>query len=71
MGETREERILQFHEENAAPVLALREGAMLRVEDGSAELVGIAGGRLFRRGLPPAEVAVGSRLESLWTIGSR
>jgi len=68
MGETREERILQFHEENAAPVLALREGAMLRVEDGVAELAGIAGGRLFRKGLPPAEVAVGSRLESLWTI---
>jgi len=41
---------------------------MLRVEDGAGELAGIAGGRLFRSGIPPAEVAVGSRLESLWTI---
>ena len=32
MGETREERILQFLEENDTPVVGLREGAMIRVE---------------------------------------
>jgi dipeptidase E len=48
MGETREERIAQFHEENEEPVVGLREGAILRVEDGSVTLRGIARMRLFR-----------------------
>ena len=34
MGETREERMLQFLEENETPVVGLREGAMIRIEDG-------------------------------------
>lgn len=55
MGETQEERILQFHEENASPVAGLREGAMLRVEGASVVLKGAAGARLFRKGAPPVE----------------
>jgi dipeptidase E len=55
MGETQEERILQFHEENAPPVAGLREGAMLRIEEGSIKLAGIAGARIFRRGCAPSE----------------
>ncbi len=31
-GETREERIAQFHEENEEAVVGLREGAILRIE---------------------------------------
>src|SRR4051794_28719050 len=50
MGETREERIAQFLEENDTPVIGLREGAMLRVEAGRTRLLGTAGARLFRRG---------------------
>ena len=37
-GETREERIIQFLEENETPVIGLREGAMLRIEDGKTLL---------------------------------
>jgi dipeptidase E len=55
MGETQEERILQFLEENDAPVAGLREGAMLRIDDGAITLEGRAGARLFRRGAAPVE----------------
>ena len=58
-GETREERILQFHEENATPVIGLREPAMLRIVDAEVTLVGTTTARLFRRGQPPVEVEPG------------
>jgi dipeptidase E len=57
MGETQEERILQFLEENEAPVVGLREGAMVRMEKDSVTLKGSAGARLFRRGEKPVEVS--------------
>ena len=56
MGETRETRIREFHEENATPVVGLREGAILRVEGESILLKGLAGARIFRRGAEPIEV---------------
>lgn len=62
-GETREERLREFHEENATPVLGLREGTMLRVDDGTFTLVGMKNARVFRRGQEPYEVAPGSRIE--------
>lgn len=62
MGETREERIAQFHEENDTPVLGLLEGAMVRVEDGVATLIGTAGARLFRKGAQPVELPVGTSI---------
>ena len=65
MGETREERIVQFLEENETPVVGLREGAMLRVENGACELRGSSGARLFRRGKQPVEIVPGSRLDDL------
>lgn len=60
LGETREERIQQFHEENDTPVIGLREGAMVHVEEGIATLWGNAGARLFLKGSPPAEVTHGA-----------
>ncbi|HUP59336.1 MAG TPA: dipeptidase PepE [Thermoanaerobaculia bacterium] len=57
-GETREQRILEFLEENDATVVGLREGSMLRVEDGVATLVGLQPARVFRRGRDPEEVDV-------------
>jgi len=65
MGETRETRIREFHEENEAPVVGLREGAILRVDDGAVTLQGIAGARIFRRGKEPVEV---SPVASLQTV---
>jgi dipeptidase E len=65
MGETREERIRQFHEENAAPVVGLREGTMLRIEADAVRLLGVAPARIFRRGRDPLEVPPGTFLEEI------
>jgi dipeptidase E len=65
MGETREERILQFLEENDKIVVGLREGSMLRIEGDSVRLLGAAGARIFRRGHPPLEAHPGEALDIL------
>jgi dipeptidase E len=65
MGETQEERIVQFLEENATPVVGLREGAMLRVERGDTVLKGVSGARIFRRGHEPVETEPGTTLNYL------
>jgi dipeptidase E len=65
MGETREERILQFQEENETPVVGMREGAWIRVENGRAMLGGENGARIFRRGVTPLEVSSGSDITKL------
>ncbi|MFJ8884269.1 dipeptidase PepE [Streptomyces sp. NPDC102402] len=59
-GETREERLTEFLEENDVPVLGLREGSWLRVRDGGASVQGARPARLFGRGVPPRELAAGS-----------
>ena len=47
-GETREERLTQFLEENDVPVLAMHEGTWLRVDGGTMRLSGAeAGARFF------------------------
>ncbi len=63
-AETREQRLLEFLEENATPVVALRESAWLRVEGGEVLLQG-AGARLYRRNEPPVEYPSPSRLDHL------
>jgi len=68
MGETQEQRILQFLEENEAPVIGLREGGILRVESGSITLKGCAGARVFRRKEQPVEVPTGAKLDSLLAV---
>ena len=65
MGETREERIIQFLEENDTPVVGLREGAMLRIENGAIILRGSSGARIFRKGLEPVETSPGAELKTL------
>ena len=65
MGETQEERIRQFHEENDAPVVGLREGSMLIVKDGGVTLTGRTAARLFRKGQDPVEIQPGGCLDTL------
>jgi len=65
MGETQEERILQFLEENATPVVGLREGSFIRQMGSIAELKGPHMARVFRRDFPPVEVGPGTDLIKL------
>ena len=65
MGETREKRILEFLEENDTPVVGLREGAIVRCENGATVLKGSTGARIFRRGQEPIETLPGDQLDEL------
>lgn len=65
MGETRELRIREFHEENEPPVVGLREGTMLKVEGDTVTLQGGAAARVFRRGRDAEEHPPGARLDFL------
>lgn len=64
-GETRQQRIDQFHELDPAPVLGLREGAMLLLMGNDLELRGPTGAKLFRKGIEPEEFAPGADLSFL------
>lgn len=63
-GETREDRIREYLEENETPVVGIREGSMIRVDDGVSTLVGSKPARVFERGKEPYEVEVGAALLS-------
>lgn len=65
MGETREVRINQFHEDNETPVVGLREGCLIRLEGGVHVLKGRTSARVFRRGFEPVEVEPGSTIDDL------
>ena len=64
-GETRDVRLTEFHEMNDVPILALREGSILRVEGARATVVGAAGARLFHRGKTPVDLDVGADVSKL------
>jgi dipeptidase E len=59
-GETRAQRLIEYLEENDTPVVAIREGSALRVDDGVVTLAGDRPARIFRRGQEPEEVPTGS-----------
>jgi dipeptidase E len=63
-GETRDERIREFHEENETPVVGLWEGGLLRCEAGRVLLTGSAA-RVFRRGRPAVDGVAGDDLARL------
>lgn len=63
-GETRDERLREFHEMNAAPVVGLWEAGALWCEGGEVRLNG-APARVFRKGLPAVDVAPPAALHEL------
>ena len=65
MGETQEDRIVEFLEENDTPVAGLREGAMARIENGVTTLKGVNGARIFRSNEAPVEMQTGMQLDEL------
>ncbi|OUQ52262.1 dipeptidase E [Alistipes sp. An116] len=65
-GETREQRILEYIEANPRRwVVGLREGCMLRLEQGRLELIGSRPMRVFRKGVETFEVEPGGDLSFL------
>ncbi|MCI9843268.1 dipeptidase PepE [Flavobacterium pectinovorum] len=65
MGETREQRIKEFHAFNTIPVLGLREGSWLEVKGEKITLKGDLSARLFRQNQLPAELDPESDLSNL------
>ncbi len=67
MGETREKRIKEFHEENSSVVVGLREEAWLRIENEKVVLNGFSGAKVFIRNKQPKEYQPKSSLNFLIT----
>lgn len=65
MGETREQRIVEFLEENDRVVVGLREGGWIRSDERGLRLGGLRGARIFRRAAPPEERPPGASLDDL------
>lgn len=65
-GETRDDRIREFHEMNDTPVVGLGEGGLIALqgEPVRARLIGVAA-RVFRRGQLPVDVQPGGELTEL------
>jgi dipeptidase E len=69
-GETRDDRLREFHEHNDTPVLAPWEGGVLRVE-ASRLTIDLAPARLFLRGEEPRDLAVGADASFLLAAAAR
>ena len=65
MGETRETRIIEFHEFNSQPVIGLREGSYLEIKGSKIVLMGPLKARVFEKNRQPYELETMSDLSSL------
>lgn len=64
-GETRETRIKEFHGLNSQPVIGLREGSWLQLEDNKVTLKGNLQARVFKKEKLPFEIETGTDLTDL------
>ncbi|CAH0689813.1 unnamed protein product [Chilo suppressalis] len=65
-GETRDQRISEYLEQEcASPVLGLREGSILKVDNNTLLIKGVAGAVLFEKGAKKTEFAVDSDVSFL------
>lgn len=64
-GETRDDRIEEFHEMNDTVVVGLWEGSAIRVDHKKAVVRGTAGCRIFRKGKPPEDRPAGADVSDL------
>lgn len=71
MGESREQRISEFLEENDSVVVGLREGSWLALEERHLRLRGMSGAVIFERHTAPLEVSPGADLSQLLETESR
>ena len=65
MGETREQRLTEYLEENSIPVVALREGSWLRIQNSKVTLGGKTGGIIFEAQKKPYEINAQTNLSFL------
>lgn len=67
MGETREDRIKEYHSiSEMPPVLGLKEGCYLLVSEEKIEINGLTGAKLFVKDKDPIEYSVGSDMSFLF-----
>jgi dipeptidase E len=69
MGETRDERLVQFLEENDSAVVALREGAWLEVNGDRITVGGRNGGKILSRSTSPQELPPAGELPGSFAAG--
>lgn len=65
MGETRETRIKEFHSYNTQPVIGLREGSWLAVQDDTITLKGTLAARIFEDNKAAYEIETNANLSFL------
>jgi dipeptidase E len=65
MGETREQRIKEFHTYNTTPVVGLREGSWLKVSGDEIYLEGTLNARIFEANKTAYEIPAGTSLKRL------
>lgn len=61
-GETRDDRIREFHEMNATPVIGLYEAGVLLCDGSTVQLLDEPA-RVFRKGQPPMDVTPGNEIK--------